>query len=129
MRVFKTKWFVRFARKERIEDAALSEAVKRAEAGLIDADLSGGVIKQRVARQGQGKSGGFRTLIAYRAGKLAIFVYGFDKNDRENITDGELETLQEIAAAWFAGTAADWARQVEAGLAKEVEYGKPSKDP
>ncbi len=57
MRVFKNAWFERFARKQRIPDEALLEAVARAERGQIDADLGGGVIKQRVARRGQGRSG------------------------------------------------------------------------
>ena len=54
------------------------------EAGKIDADC-GGVIKQRIARSGQGKSGGYRTVILYRKGDKALFVYGFPKNERENI--------------------------------------------
>ena len=73
MRVFKTKWFRRFARREGIADAMLCEAVARAERGLIDADLGGGVIKQRVARQGQGRSGGHRNMIVYRSGDRAMF--------------------------------------------------------
>ena len=72
MRVFKTKGFARFARRERISDANLGEAVRRAERGLVDADLGGGVIKQRVARPGQGKSGGYRVLVAYRAKALSV---------------------------------------------------------
>ena len=60
-------------RKQRITDAALIEAVRRAERGQIDADLSGGVIEQRVARAGQGKSGGFRTIILYRQERRAFF--------------------------------------------------------
>lgn len=55
MRIFKNAWFERFARKQCITDRALHDAIERAEKGLIDADLGGGVIKQRVARQGQGK--------------------------------------------------------------------------
>jgi hypothetical protein len=66
VRVFKNKAFVRFARKAEIGDAALCEAIRDAERGLIAANLGGGVIKQRVARPGQGKSGGFRTLIVFR---------------------------------------------------------------
>jgi hypothetical protein len=65
-RVFKTKWFQRFARKEKLADAALLEAADRAEKGQIDADLGGGVIKQRIARTGKGKSGGYRTIILLR---------------------------------------------------------------
>jgi hypothetical protein len=58
VRIFKTKLFARFARRERIADASLREAVERAGRGLVDADLGGGLIKQRVAREGQGRSGG-----------------------------------------------------------------------
>ena len=85
MRIFKTKWFVRFARRERIKDHALLDAIARAEKGLIDADLGSGLLKQRVARAGEGRSGGYRTIIAYRAGGLAVFLYGFAKNERDNI--------------------------------------------
>jgi hypothetical protein len=55
----------------------LAEAIARAERGMVDAALGGGLIKQRVARQGQGKSGGWRTLIAYRKGDRAVFLFGF----------------------------------------------------
>ncbi len=97
MRVFKTKWFRRFARHERIADAMLCEAVARAERGLIDADLGGGVIKQRVARRGQGRSGGHRNMIVYRSGDRAVFVFGFGKNDRENLEPDELADLKTTA--------------------------------
>lgn len=99
MRIFKTKWIARFARRERIDDAGLKEAIARAERGIIDADLGGGLIKQRVARPGQGRSGGFRMVVAYRTEDRAIFLYGFAKNERENIEDSELRTLRDIAAA------------------------------
>ncbi len=77
VRIFKTKWLVRYARRERITDRSLSEAIERAARGLIDADLGGGIIKQRVARGGQGRSGGYRMLVAYRAGTRAVFLYAF----------------------------------------------------
>ena len=102
MRVFKTKWLVRWARRERIADRSLREAIERAERGLVDADLGGGIIKQRVAREGQGRSGGYRMLVAYRAGQRAVFLYGFAKRERENIEADELLTLREIGAAWLA---------------------------
>jgi len=72
MQVFKTRWFGRFARQERIADAGLREAIERAKRGLVDADLGGGLIKQRVARQGRGRSGGYRALIAYRLGRRRV---------------------------------------------------------
>jgi len=77
MRVVKTKWFARFARKEDISDKNLSDAVREAEKGLIDGELGGGLIKKRVARAGEGKGGGYRTLIIYCAVIRAVFVYGF----------------------------------------------------
>lgn len=99
MRVFKTKWFSRFASKEKLDDASLAEAIKRAEKGLIDAELGGNLIKVRIARKGQGRSSGYRTLIAFRKNKRAVFLFGFAKNERDNIEDDELTSLKEIAAA------------------------------
>ena len=83
MRVFLTKWMMRYVRRERIDPASLLEAIRRAERGLIDADLGGGLIKQPVARAGKGRSGGYRTLIAYRRGDRAFFLIGFAKSKRE----------------------------------------------
>ncbi|MBI1208027.1 MAG: type II toxin-antitoxin system RelE/ParE family toxin, partial [Azospirillum sp.] len=90
MRIFKTRWLVRFARRERIADDSLKEAIARAARGLVDADLGGGIIKQRVARAGQGRSAGYRMLIAYRAEDRAVFLYGFAKHERDNIGPDEL---------------------------------------
>lgn len=122
MRIFKTRWFIRFARSERITDSRLSEAVERVGRGLIDADLGGGVIKQRLARPGQGRSGGYRVLIAYRAGHRAVFLYGFAKRERENIEPDELLTLREIAAAWLSADTKKIADAVNQGALKEVAY-------
>ena len=97
MRVFKSRPFTRFAIKSGISDTALCKAVMDAEQGLIDADLGGGVIKQRVARRGQGKSGGFRTMILFKAGTRAFFVHGFAKNERDNINDDELTAFKKLA--------------------------------
>ncbi|WP_367379438.1 type II toxin-antitoxin system RelE/ParE family toxin [Sphingobium sp. SA916] len=97
-RIFKNGWFERFARKERIADSALRDAVERAESGLVDADLGGGVIKQRVARPGKGKSGGYRTLILFRQGDRAIFAFGFAKSAQANISKADLALLRNAAA-------------------------------
>jgi hypothetical protein len=94
MRLFATKWFTRFARNERITDGALCEAIERAERGLVDADLGGGLIKQRVARPGRGRSGGFRVLVAYREGVRAVFLYGFAKSERDNMRPDQLADWQ-----------------------------------
>ena len=93
MRVFKTKWFMRYARQERIKDQNLCDAIKRAERGLVDADLGGGIIKQRVARTGQGRSSGFRLIIAYRSGNMAVLLHGFAKSEQANIEENELKSV------------------------------------
>jgi hypothetical protein len=98
LRIFKIRWFQRFARKEGIKDADLCEAVDRAEQGAIDANLGGGLIKQRLARKGGGKRGGYRTIIAYRKGERAVFVYGFPKKARENVSANELDQLKRAAS-------------------------------
>ena len=122
MRIFKAKSFARFARRERISDASLREAVRRAERGLVDADLGGGVLKQRVARPGEGRSGGYRVLIAYRAKTRSVFLFGFAKSERENIDDDELATLRDIAKGWLQASAGALARAVADGLIQEVEH-------
>ena len=104
LRVFKTRAFGRFARKERIFDTRLCEAIDRAERGTIDAELGGHVIKQRVARSGQGRSGGFRTLIAYRAQSRAVFIFGFAKNDQGNIDGTELTEVRKAVAEMLGWT-------------------------
>jgi hypothetical protein len=96
-RVFKTRWFQRFARKEKISDAVLFNAVARAGKGQVDADLGGGVIKQRIARAGRGKSGGYRAIIFFRRSELAVFAYGFAKSERENIDSNEEKQFKEAA--------------------------------
>lgn len=128
MRIFKTKWFARFARRERIGDERLIEAIERAERGLVDANLGGHVLKQRVARIGQGRSGGYRILIAYRRGDRAVFLYGFAKNERENIDGDELATLQEIASGWLNAPDGPLGRSLADGLLYEVTNGDTAKE-
>ena len=102
VQVFKNAWFQRFARRERITNKSLREAIARAEKGTIDADLGGHVIKQRIARPGQGKSGGYRTIIVFKRGDKAFFVYGFAKSERENIDQGETDAFKKAAKELLA---------------------------
>jgi hypothetical protein len=120
VRLYKNGWFAKFARKEQISDAALCEAVDLAEQGLIDANLGGGLLKQRVARKGAGKSGGYRTLIFFRAGERAIFAFGFAKSDRANLNAEEMATFKKAAKIVLALTQAQIDIEVEAGRLKEV---------
>ena len=95
--IYKTKVFDRWATEQGLTDQSLCQAVKEMNAGLIDADLGGGLYKKRVARTGQGKSGGFRTLVATNRGDRWIFVFGFAKNERDNINKKEQESLKVLA--------------------------------
>ena len=121
VKTFKTKAFARFADREGLEDAALCEAVRRAGEGLIDADLGGGVIKQRIARKGGGRSGGFRTIVLFRRGALAFFVYGFSKSDRENLRRDELATYRLLADGYLALDRKGLAAAQATGAIIEVE--------
>jgi hypothetical protein len=94
------KEFARSARRSGLSDDALREAVDRAEAGTIDADLGGGLIKQRIARTGEGRSGGFRTILTYRKGARAVFLHLFSKARQPNIGPAELETYRKLAEAF-----------------------------
>jgi hypothetical protein len=113
--VYKTKLFVRFARKARISDADLWKAADLANRGLIDADLGGGVIKQRIARSGEGKSGGSRSIIASRKEDRAIYIFGFEKKDQANVDRNDLEVLRKLAKAFLGYTTADMAREIRSG--------------
>ena len=120
MRIFKNKAFARFAREARVTNAALCQAITNAERGLIDADLGGGVIKQRIARVGGGKSGGFRTIILFRAGSRAFFVHGFAKNEQDNIRDDELGAFKMLAAEMMAYDDAAIDKAIANGTLTEV---------
>lgn len=129
MRVFRTRWFDRFARRERIADALLLDAVARAERGLVDADLGGGVVKQRVARPGQGRSGGYRTIILLKAGTRAVFAYGFAKSDRGNIQPDELAALRALAAELLGYDDEALSKAMEAQALMEVRRDDEAQDP
>jgi hypothetical protein len=99
--VYKTKVFARFVRRARISDRVLWSAAQAVDQGRIDANLGGGVVKQRIARPGQGKSGGSRTIILLRQGHRAVFVFGFEKKDMTNITAEDLVLFREMAPLYL----------------------------
>jgi hypothetical protein len=121
VRIFKSSWFQRFARREGLADAALREAAERADKGQIDADPGGQVIKQRIARRGQGRSGGYRTIILFRQGEKAFFVYGFPKSRRANIDADELKQFREAAKHVLALTGRQLAELLKRGDFIEVK--------
>ncbi len=121
MRILKTKWFARFSRKAGIDDEALIEAIKEAQKGASVVDLGGGLIKKRVSRSGQGKSGGYRTIIVYRVKTLAVFVYGFPKSAKANLNDVELDGYKKLAKVFLGFSDRDIIKAVNAGELLEVE--------
>jgi len=120
MRIFKTKLFNRWAEKEGLADEALHIAVEELGNGLVDADLGGHVCKKRVSLAGRGKRGGARTLIAFRIGEKAFFLYGFTKNVRSNISDKDLKALRLLAGVLLNYTDAALTKAVKAGELIEV---------
>lgn len=122
MQVYKSKWFNKWADKEDLTDRDLSSAVKEMASGLIDADLGGHVMKKRVALQGQGKSGGARTLLAFKVGDKAFFMYGFAKNQQDNISAKELKALKAMANQVLGYTPAQLKVALKAGEFIEVKH-------
>lgn len=121
MQVFKTRAFARWAGTDGLGDAALASAVAEMERGLIDAHLVGQVVKKRVALPGRGKRGGARTLLAFKQGEKAFFVYGFAKNERSNISDKELKALKLLAKELLNYPAASLTKAIKAGELIEIE--------
>lgn len=119
-RVFKTRHFIRWMRKTELTDSALCSAVLEMSQGLIDADLGGSIVKKRVGLAGRGKRGGARTLIATNKGSRWFFVYGFEKNERANITDDELAALQDIAHELLTRTSQQLDKATEDGSLQEI---------
>lgn len=94
MRLLKAKTFGRWARKKGLPDAALVAAAGEMRRGLLDAELGSGLVKKRIGRAGSGKSGGYRVLAALRIAECCVFIYGFAKNERDNVDVHELQALK-----------------------------------
>ena len=122
-RVFKTRYFARWMRKTLLTDAALCRAVHEMVQGLLDADLGGDVVKKHVALPGRGRSGGARTLVATRRAGRWFFVFGFEKNQKANVSDAELEGLRVLASELLALSSAQLALAVEDGALQEICHG------
>ena len=120
MSVYKTRWFDRWARKEGLASSSLCAAVREMTHGLIDADLGSGLVKKRIGRPGQGKSGGYRTLVATNKGNRWMFVFGFAKNLRGNIDKDETEALKKLAEQLLSLTPQALDKAEQAGELMEV---------
>ncbi len=120
MQIFKNRWFAKFAKDEGISDEKLCKAEKDAENGLIDADYGGGVIKQRIARLHEGKSGGYRSIIFYCRSDRDFFVYGFPKNAQDNTTKAEVKEYKELAKITFSLSDEKLEKLIQTGAIKAV---------
>lgn len=121
-RVLKTRSFCRWMRKTELTDAALCGAVKEMEAGLIDADLGGGVFKKRVPLPGRGKRGSARTLLATNREGRWIFLVGFEKNERDNITPVEQVAVKHLASKWLRADDAFLDLAVHEGELEDISH-------
>jgi hypothetical protein len=124
MQVYKTRSFAKWASGEGLGDEAIASAVVEMGQGLIDARLGGQVFKKRVALPGRGKRGGARTLVAFKQDDKAFFVYGFAKNERENINDNELKALKLLAKQLLNYSASTLTKAVDAGELIEIEVNE-----
>jgi hypothetical protein len=120
VRVFKNVWFSRFAEKEGISDAELKYAANLLESGRGDAGLGGGVYKQRIARPGSGKSGGYRVIVFFKSGDRAFFVYGFAKSDKGNISEKQLKDFKLAAKVALSYSEEQLQKRLASGLYREV---------
>ncbi len=93
----------------------------RAESGLIGADLGSGLIKQRIARQGGGRSGGYRSILILRSGERAIFVFAFAKSAKANLSAAELKVYRKVASITLELSDDEIETEVEAGRLVEVK--------
>ena len=122
MKIFKHKIFAKWAKDEGINNTTLREAILEVNAGLFEANLGAGLYKKRVARSGQGKRGGYRTLIAFKQDDRAIFIFGFAKNDQENIEEQQLIAYKKLAKTYLSATSLMIIRAIKIGELIEVKY-------
>jgi len=122
--VFKTRVFARWMRKTELSDHSLCKAINEMANGLIDADLGGGLVKKRVALPGKGKSGSVRTLVATNKGNRWFFLFGFEKNERANISSKEKEALQCLSRDFLGYSLDEIELLIKKGELKEICHGK-----
>ena len=124
MRIFKTRWFHRWAERERLTDTSLVRAVGDLGSGLVDANLGGNLFKKRIAVQGVGKRAGLRILLASRNQERVIFIYGFRKSQKANINDRELRALKLLATELLSYGTHELALALKYGALVEVQNGE-----
>jgi hypothetical protein len=124
MRVFKNRWFTRWAHRENVSDLVLRRTAEEVVAGRVEADLGGYLFKKRLARAARGKSTGYRIIVGYKRpnSERVIFLYAFAKNVKANISEKEREALSLVAEYFISATDAQVGLLVKEGSVQEVEY-------
>tara|TARA_B100000929_G_scaffold200319_1_gene159104 strand:+ start:490 stop:864 length:375 start_codon:yes stop_codon:yes gene_type:complete len=120
IRIYRLKWFKRWASKEGLSDSVLKLAITEMQQGLVDADLGANVYKKRVPLLGQGKSGSLRTLIAFQVDNKAFFIYGFSKSTRSNISVKEMKSLKLLAKELLNYSEEKLKKAIDSGSIEEV---------
>jgi hypothetical protein len=121
LRILKASEFSEWAEDERLADKKLAKAAEEVNKGLFEANLGGGLYKKRVALPGKGKSGGARTLIAFKKDKLVVFIYAFKKGKRANISEHEEEILKGLADKYLRYSEREIDLAIAGGMLVEVE--------
>lgn len=119
-RLFKRKNFARWQAAEQLPDVALCKAAQEMENGLVDADLGGGLFKKRVARTGAGKRGGYRMVLSACIGQRYVFLHGFSKSDKTDITPDEKKALQVAGQLFLELSAEALLKALQSGVLLEV---------
>jgi hypothetical protein len=122
MKIFKNAWFTKYAKREKLSDKSLVQAINDIRNGIVSADLGGNLLKQRIAKQGKGKSGGYRTIIAFKREDKAFFLYGFAKNQQDNLEQDALKSLKDLAKQLLVLDDNQINRLLENGILTEVDY-------
>jgi len=121
--IYKTRSFARWVKREGLADRDLCDAVVEMQKGLIDARLGGGLIKKRVARSGHGKRGGYRVILASNLGDRWVFMFGFAKNERDNVDDNELRLMKRLASAFLEMDDRMLRQALTSGEILEIHHG------
>ena len=121
MRYLKTKHFVRWAKKADVSDSLLKEAIHEFEQGLYEANLGHHLFKKRIPLHGRGKSGGARTMLFYQEGKKLIFIFGFAKNTKDDLSDDDKKLLRKFSESFLPFSTEDIDKNIKAGELIEIE--------
>lgn len=120
MHVLKRKDFARWQSAEGLPDTSLCKAIRAMECGLVDADLGRCLYKMRVARPQGGKRDGYRTLLSARLGNRYVFLHGFSKSEKSNITQEEKQALQYAGKVFLELDPVALAKALKIGVLLEV---------